>query len=43
MNLTSLGVGSGIDLESIVTAFVNAEAIPKESRLNVKQEARIRK
>lgn len=38
MNLTSLGVGSGIDLESIVTAFVDAEAVPKEIRLQNKQE-----
>lgn len=38
MNLTSLGVGSGIDLESIVTAFVDAEAVPKEIRLQNKEE-----
>lgn len=38
MNLTSLGVGSGIDLESIVEAFINAEAIPQEIRLQKKEE-----
>jgi flagellar hook-associated protein 2 len=38
MNLTSLGVGSGIDLESIVTAFVDAEAVPREIRLQNKEE-----
>ncbi|UUO23149.1 hypothetical protein FGD67_07955 [Colwellia sp. M166] len=38
MNLTSLGVGSGIDLESIVTAFIDAEAVPREIRLQTKEE-----
>lgn len=38
MNLTSLGVGSGLDLESIVTAFINSEAVPQEIRLKNKEE-----
>lgn len=38
MNITSLGVGSGLDLESIVTSFINAEAIPQEIRLQNKEE-----
>jgi flagellar hook-associated protein 2 len=38
MNLTSLGVGSGLDLESIVTAFIDAEAVPQEIRLQNKEE-----
>ncbi len=38
MNLTSLGVGSGLDLESIVEAFVNAEAVPQEIRLQEKED-----
>ena len=37
-NITSLGVGSGIDLESIVKAFIDAEAVPKEIRLQKKEE-----
>lgn len=38
MNLTSAGIGSGLDLESIIEAYVNAEAIPTEIRLQNKQD-----
>lgn len=38
MNITSLGVGSGLDLESIVEAFINAESVPQEIRLQAKEE-----
>ena len=38
MQVTSLGIGSGLDLESLVTAFVNAQAIPEEIRLQEKEE-----
>jgi len=37
-NITSLGVGSGLDLESIVQAYIDAEAIPQEIRLQEKEE-----
>jgi len=37
-NVTSLGIGSGIDLESLVTAYVNAEAVPQEIRLQEKSD-----
>jgi len=37
-NVTSLGIGSGIDLESLVTAYVNAEAVPQEIRLQEKED-----
>ncbi|MCW8833382.1 MAG: hypothetical protein OQK03_08705, partial [Colwellia sp.] len=37
-NITSLGIGSGLDLEGIVTAFIDAEAIPTEIRLQEKEE-----
>lgn len=37
-NITSLGIGSGLDLESLVTAYVNAEAIPQETRLQEKTD-----
>ena len=33
MAISSLGVGSGLDLSSIVTNLVNAEAVPTENRL----------
>ncbi|MCJ8321026.1 MAG: flagellar filament capping protein FliD [Colwellia sp.] len=36
--VTSLGIGSGIDLESLVEAYVNAEAIPQEIRLQEKED-----
>jgi flagellar hook-associated protein 2 len=38
MNITSAGIGSGLDLESIIEAYVNAEAIPTEIRLQEKEE-----
>lgn len=37
-NITSLGIGSGLQLESIVEAYINAEAIPQELRLQEKEE-----
>jgi len=37
-SITSLGIGSGLDLEGIVTAFINAEAIPTEIRLQEKED-----
>lgn len=37
-NITSLGIGSGLQLESIVEAYINAEAIPSELRLQEKEE-----
>lgn len=39
MNITSLGVGSGLPLEDLVTAYIDAEAIPQEQRLQQKEEA----
>lgn len=38
MNITSLGIGSGLQLESIVEAYINAEAIPNEIRLQEKED-----
>lgn len=38
MNVTSAGIGSGLDLEGIITAYVNAEAIPQEIRLQEKED-----
>lgn len=38
MNITSAGIGSGLDLEGIITAYINAEAIPHELRLQNKEE-----
>ena len=37
-SITNLGIGSGQDLESIVSAFIDAEAIPQEIRLQEKEE-----
>ncbi|GIC76597.1 flagellar filament capping protein FliD [Moritella sp. F3] len=37
--ITMAGSGSGLDLESIITSFVSAEKMPKESRLNKKEVA----
>ncbi len=37
-NITSLGIGSGLQLESIVEAYINAEAIPQEIRLQEKED-----
>ena len=38
MNITSAGIGSGLDLESIITAFVTAESVPTEVRLQKKED-----
>ena len=38
MNVTSAGIGSGLDLEGIIEAYINAEAIPHEVRLQNKEE-----
>ncbi|WP_286265370.1 flagellar filament capping protein FliD [Thalassotalea atypica] len=38
MNVTSAGIGSGLDLEGIIEAYINAEAIPTEIRLQEKEE-----
>lgn len=37
-SITSLGIGSGLQLESIVEAYIDAEAIPQEVRLQEKEE-----
>ncbi|MBU2869976.1 flagellar filament capping protein FliD [Colwellia sp. E2M01] len=37
-SITSLGIGSGLQLESIVEAYIDAEAIPQELRLQEKEE-----
>ena len=37
-NITSLGIGSGLQLESVLEAYINAEAIPQEIRLQEKEE-----
>ena len=38
MNITSAGIGSGLDLESLITAFVTAESVPTEIRLQKKED-----
>ncbi len=38
MNITSAGIGSGLDLESLITAFVTAESVPTEVRLQKKED-----
>jgi flagellar hook-associated protein 2 len=38
MNITSAGIGSGLDLESIIEAFVTSESVPTEIRLEQKKE-----
>jgi flagellar hook-associated protein 2 len=38
MNITSAGIGSGLDLESIIEAFVTAESVPTEIRLQQKED-----
>jgi len=38
-SISSLGVGSGLDLSSIVSGLVEAERAPTENRLNFKQES----
>lgn len=40
MAITSAGVGSGLDLESIISTFVSAERTPRENSLN-KREYRL--
>ena len=37
-SITSLGLGSGLDLESIVTAYIDSQAVPQEIRLQEKEE-----
>lgn len=37
MAISSLGVGSGLDLSSIVSNLVNAESVPTENRLSLKE------
>lgn len=39
MNITNLGVGSGLPLESLVQAYINAKAVPVESRLQKKEDS----
>jgi flagellar hook-associated protein 2 len=39
MSIQSLGVGSGLDLEGLVSQLLDAERAPKEARLDKKQEA----
>jgi len=38
MNITQAGIGSGLDLESIIEAFVTAESVPTEIRLQEKED-----
>lgn len=38
MNITSAGIGSGLDLEGIIKATIDAEAIPQEIRLQKKED-----
>ena len=38
MAISSLGVGSGLDLSSIVSNLVNAESVPTENRLFLKEK-----
>lgn len=39
-NVTSIGVGSGLDLENLLTDLINAERVPTEARLATR-EARV--
>lgn len=39
MTIQSLGVGSGLDLDGLVTQLIQAEREPKEDRLNAKEES----
>lgn len=39
MTIQSLGVGSGLDLDGLVTQLIQAERKPKEDRLNAKEES----
>jgi len=38
MNITQAGIGSGLDLESLIEAFVTAESVPTEIRLQEKED-----
>lgn len=38
MNITQAGIGSGLQLESIIEAFITAESVPVEIRLQEKEE-----
>lgn len=38
MNITSAGIGSGLDLEGIIEAYIEAEAVPSEVRLQNKED-----
>jgi flagellar hook-associated protein 2 len=38
MNITSAGIGSGLDLEGIIEAYIAAEAVPTEVRLQNKED-----
>ena len=37
-NITSLGIGSGLQLENIVQAYIDAQAVPQEIRLQEKED-----
>jgi flagellar hook-associated protein 2 len=37
-NITNLGIGSGLQLQTILEAYIDAEAIPQEIRLQEKEE-----
>ena len=39
MSIQSLGVGSGLDLESLVGQLLEAERAPKQARLDKKEES----
>jgi len=36
--ISSLGIGSGLDLSSIVTGLVDVERVPAENRLDAREE-----
>ena len=38
MTIQSLGVGSGLALDDLVQQLLDAERLPKEERLNTKEE-----
>ena len=38
MNITSAGIGSGLDLEGIIESFVTARSVPQEVRLQEKED-----
>lgn len=39
MSISSLGVGSGLDLESLVTQLLQAESVPKTAALDAREES----